>query len=72
MKTILFTLILFFVFGLKAQVPDAKIIFEQQKNLEGYFFISPYRVNGSSPKTALLNKAMILNSTKLSNKVLLC
>lgn len=62
MKTILFILCFFFVFGLKAQVADAKIIFEQQKNLEGYFLISPYRVNGSSPKTALLNKAMVLNA----------
>jgi hypothetical protein len=46
----------------KAQVPDAKIIFDQPKKIECYFFISPIRVNGSSTKTAPLNKATVLNA----------
>lgn len=43
-------------------MPDAKIIFDQPKKIEGYFFISPISVNGSSPKTALLDKATVLNA----------
>src|SRR4051812_36974887 len=52
----------FFAIILKAQAPDASIVTEQQTGINGFFFLAPYKVNATSPKTALLNKALILDS----------
>ncbi len=53
---------LFYFATANAQIPDAKIIYEQSTKLNGYFFLAPYKIKATSSKTALLNKAMILNA----------
>lgn len=45
-----------------AQIPDASIQFAQPVKINGYFFITPYLLNASSAREALLHKVMILNA----------